>query len=233
MRSMGIAAEKIAIHKQKLAEGTTYICNGCGYTTREGVPQICPVCKQIREQFSKIDQETLSSLVPLEGGLEEETTFDGVKLRWTDEAKKLLRTVPSGYERRRAKARMEKLARTKRLGMITKEIAQEIAGADRNPVAAAADATSIPAAESEATMTWTPDAKQRLARVPAGFMRNMTRDRIESLAKEKGLEIVSLDTAEEAIGMARQTMHDTIGAYMQNTEAMRQSMRETAENAGD
>ena len=38
---------------------------------------------------------------------------------------------------------------------------------------------------------------------------------MENLAREKGLAAVTLDTAEEAIGMARQLMQETIGAYMQ------------------
>lgn len=76
-------------------------------------------------------------------------------------------------------------------------------------------------------MTWTPDAAQRLARVPAGFMRDMTRTRIEDLAREKDAAEVTLAIAEEAIAKARQVMQETIGAYMQTTETVRQNMRET------
>ncbi len=229
MRSMGIAAEKIAIHTQQLAEGTTYICNGCGYAARNTLPQACPVCKQSGQQFSKIDQATLDSLVPLEGGLEEETSFDGVKLRWTEEARKLLRTVPSGYERRRAKARMEKLARVQGLATVTQAVALAITTEGNEPVYT----PSAPNNETRTTMTWTPEAEQRLARVPAGFMRDMTRTRIEDLGREQGLDVITLDTAEEAIAKARETMQATIGAYMQNTEAVRQAARETVEHPGD
>jgi Proto-chlorophyllide reductase 57 kD subunit len=70
--------------------------------------------------------------------------------------------------------------------------------------------------EAAATLAWTPEAEQRLARVPAGFMRNMTRTRVENLAREKGCTTVTLETAEEAIGMARQLMQETIGTYMQS-----------------
>jgi hypothetical protein len=52
-------------------------------------------------------------------------------------------------------------------------------------------------------------------------MRNMTRARIESLAGEKGHTLVTLDIAEEAIGMARQLMQASIGAYMQGSTAQR------------
>jgi nucleotide-binding universal stress UspA family protein len=216
LRSMGIAAEHIAIHQKRLTDGVTYVCSGCGYAARETRPRSCPVCKQDGGRFSKIDQEALNTLVPLEGGMEEETSFDGVKLRWTEEARQLLRTVDSGYERRRAKARMEKLARVRGLATVTKAIALEITGEGQTPAAAPQAETGLEAA----TLPWTPEAEQRLARVPAGFMRNMTRARVENLAREKGLQTVTLDTTEEAIGMARQLMQETIGAYMQGrTEA--------------
>lgn len=213
MRSMGIAAERIAIHKQQLAEGVTFICNRCGYAARHVRPAACPVCKQDGAQFSQIDQATLDTLVPLEGGSEEEAGFDGVKLRWTEEARQLLRTVPSGYERRRAKARMEKLARVRGLATVTRAIALDIA-TDGQAVPSAPAATGD--SETAATLTWTDAAEQRLARVPTGFMRNMTRTRVENLAREQGLTTVTLETAEEAINMARQLMQETIGAYMQN-----------------
>ncbi len=217
MRSLGIAAEKIAIHKKKMTEGTTYICNNCGYATRENQPELCPVCKESGSQFSVINQEALESLAPLEGGMEEEASFDGVKIRWTDEAKKLLRTVESGYERRRAKARMEKLARVQGGGMVTKAVALEITGEQKTiPATPEADNGD----NAEATMTWAEDAQQRLARVPAGFMRDMTRTRIEDLAQEKGADVVTLAIAEEAIAHARQLMQETIGAYMQNRETV-------------
>jgi hypothetical protein len=218
MRSMGIAAEKIAVHKQKLAAGVTYICTTCGYAARDVLPHACPVCKQDGTQFNKIDRATLDSLVPLEGGSEEEASFDGVKLRWTDEARKLLRTVPSGYDRRRAKARMEKLARVRGLATVSKAIASEITG-ETSETSIATQAENAP--DSAATLTWTPEAEQRLARVPAGFMRNMTRTRIENLAGEKGHTVVTLDIAEEAIGMARQLMQASIGAYMQGSATQR------------
>ncbi len=232
MRNMGIAAEKIAIHKQKLATSTTYICDRCGYAARDVLPPSCPVCKRESAGFSKIDQAMLNALTPLEGGLEEETSFDGVKLRWTDEAKKLLRTVPSGYERRRSKARMEKLARVTGLATVTKAVALDIIGAVQ---AVAPTASPEPEAEAEAaaTMPWTPEATQRLARVPAGFMRAMTKTRIEDLAREQGLEVVTLETAEEAIAKARQLMQETVGAYMQTPATVRRATPEVAENSAD
>lgn len=55
-------------------------------------------------------------------------------------------------------------------------------------------------------MTWTDEAKNRLARVPEGFMRNMTKTRIEGFAKEKGVNLITLEIAEDVVGEARKAM---------------------------
>ncbi|GEM_PF-463232 len=60
-------------------------------------------------------------------------------------------------------------------------------------------------------MAWTDEAKDRLVRVPEGFMRNMTRTRIEEFAKERGINLITLEIAEDAIGKARMTMTGMMG----------------------
>lgn len=55
-------------------------------------------------------------------------------------------------------------------------------------------------------ITWTDDAQKRLDRVPEGFMRNMTRSRIEGFAREKGLSLITLEIAEDVVGEARKAM---------------------------
>jgi hypothetical protein len=134
--------------------------------------------------------------------------------------------VESGYERRRAKARMEKLARVQSGGMVTQAVALTITG-EQTAMTVTPEANTRD--DAAATMAWTPEAAQRLARVPAGFMRDMTRTRIEDLAREKGADEVTLALAEEAIAQARQLMQETIGAYMQPqpTEAPQRNLRES------
>ena len=51
--------------------------------------------------------------------------------------------------------------------------------------------------------TWTEDAVARLNRVPAGFMRDMTREEIEKVAREKQVGFIDLAVCEEGIGHAR------------------------------
>ena len=52
--------------------------------------------------------------------------FDGKTLKWAREAKQVLHRVPSGYERRRAKARIEKTARVRGLTGISQVFAVDM-----------------------------------------------------------------------------------------------------------
>jgi hypothetical protein len=65
----------------------------------------------------------IDAIAAAEGGLEEETTYDGRKLTWTQEAKKALRAIDDRYQRRRAKARIEKAAHGRRIPTVTLELA--------------------------------------------------------------------------------------------------------------
>ncbi len=66
------------------------------------------------------------------------------------------------------------------------------AAADGCPFHKAGETTSDKGAPSAHIMTWSTDAKARLEKVPDGFMRDMTRRRIETLALRRGiLEITS------------------------------------------
>ncbi|MBI3584720.1 MAG: iron-containing redox enzyme family protein [Nitrospinae bacterium] len=55
-------------------------------------------------------------------------------------------------------------------------------------------------------INWTEEARKRLERVPQGFMRSMSQSRIESFALDKGVNLITLEVAEEAIGEARKSM---------------------------
>src|SRR3989441_591505 len=58
------------------------------------------------------------------------------------------------------------------------------------------------------------EATGRLGRVPAGFMRDMTREEVERVATEKGATTIDLALCEEGIGHARQTMNEVIAGYV-------------------
>jgi hypothetical protein len=63
------------------------------------------------------------------------------------------------------------------------------------------------------TFEWTGDAAQRILRVPAGFMRNKTQERIEELARQRGAGAVDLALVEEGIEIGKRLMAEMIAKY--------------------
>jgi rubrerythrin len=58
--------------------------------------------------------------------------------------------------------------------------------------------------------TWTEDAIGRLERAPKGFMRNISRNMTEKLARERGVTYIDLPLVEDSLSGARTTMEDVI-----------------------
>jgi rubrerythrin len=58
--------------------------------------------------------------------------------------------------------------------------------------------------------TWTEDAIARLDRAPKGFMRNISRNMTEKLARERGVTHIDLPLVEDSLSGARTTMEDVI-----------------------
>ena len=63
------------------------------------------------------------------------------------------------------------------------------------------------------TFDWTDDATQRIMRVPAGFMRNKTQERIEELARERDVKAIDLALVEEGIEIGKKMMAEMIATY--------------------
>jgi hypothetical protein len=63
------------------------------------------------------------------------------------------------------------------------------------------------------TFEWTSDAAQRILRVPAGYMRNKTQERIEALARERAATVVDLTIVEAGIEIGKQMMAEMIASY--------------------
>jgi hypothetical protein len=80
---------------------------------------------------------------------------------------------------------------------------------------------------------WTDDAVQRIFRVPAGFMRSQTQERIEALARERaeasGEAGTAIDLAlvEEGIEFGKQMMAEMIATY-KSTPAAAATVRDSA-----
>ena len=193
-RMMGKVAKVLAIEKVRDDRQLTYICAVCGYTAKTENPARCPVCQATAEHFQVIDRQVVEAIAAAEGTTLEEATFDGRKLKWSAEARRVLRDVTDAYLRRRAKARIEKVARMQKLSVITRELAvpliEETVGSDRlessgaqesdeaaTRLTAVAPASPLPQAqppvrsteESKPQLNWT-NAEGQLNEVAAGHV---------------------------------------------------------------
>jgi hypothetical protein len=200
------------------------MCTGCGITATDAHPVKCGVCGGT--SFETISREMIERIAAVEGALQEETTYDGRKLRWTEEAKKALWTMKDAYQRRRTKARVEKNARMKKLDVVTLDFAKRIVEEETGAPLKVSGTFSGEKANTEkkliarddknvplvSTLDYAADAAQRLLRVPAGFMRNKTQERIEALARDRGLSAVDLPLVEEGIEIGKRLMEEAIAA---------------------
>jgi nucleotide-binding universal stress UspA family protein len=227
-------AEAVALERAK--SGPVSMCRACGVTATQSDAVRCTVCGAT--DFEVISREMIERIAEVEGGLEEETTYDGRKLRWTEEARKGLWTMKNAYQRRRVKARVEKSARMKRLDAITLDFARQVIEEETGaPLEVQGSAAAVPesaaAASGQArlvardekknplisTFDWTDEAVQRIFRVPAGFMRNKTQERVEELARERRAEAsgegASIDLAlvEDGIEFGKRMMAEMIATY--------------------
>ena len=57
---------------------------------------------------------------------------------------------------------------------------------------------------------WTEEAMVRIFRVPAGFMRDKTQERVERLAAERGADTVGLDLVEEGVAIGLRMMEEAL-----------------------
>jgi nucleotide-binding universal stress UspA family protein len=241
-------AERMAL---ELAERQPVaVCKRCGVAAAEPDAVRCGVCGAT--ELERIDRETLARIARAEGALSEEVTYDGRKLQWSEAAKRALWTLKDAYKRRRAKARIEKTARLRKLPTVTLELAQQVVeeetgvpladgvargdgtmgealatsvdeapppptsdadggrgapGFSQEPRLIARDAKNVPLLSA---LAWNGEAVERILRVPSGFMRNRTQDRIEGLAAERGLSEVNLALVEEGIAVGRKLMEEML-----------------------
>jgi len=221
-------AEAVALERAK--SGPVSMCRACGVTATQSGAVRCTVCGAT--DFDVISREMIERIAEVEGGLEEETTYDGRKLRWSEEARKGLWTMKNAYQRRRVKARVEKSARMKRLDTITLEFARQVIEEETGaPLEIRGRSAEIPesaaAAPGEArlvardekknplisTFDWTHDAVQRIFRVPAGFMRTKTQERVEELARERAAAAIDLALVEDGIEFGKKMMAEMIATY--------------------
>ncbi|NGZ02182.1 MAG: universal stress protein UspA [Nitrospira sp. WS238] len=211
---------------------TYFVCDGCGYIGKGDTPVRCPVCSADGSKFKQVDKKIFEVAATSEGELETDVAYDDVPMQWTKDAKEAIRAVPAGFQRRRAKARIEKSARKLGMTTITLEYAapmiKEAAAEEYTPIfsnkgtgtSAAAESAPQPLrtngngsngqAESASPYTWTDEAQARLDRAPEGFMRDCTKALILKHAEKIGATMITIEVANEGIEQAKGYMAEAM-----------------------
>ncbi|WP_260292649.1 universal stress protein [Sedimenticola hydrogenitrophicus] len=134
-------------------------------------------------------------------------------MRWSDEATRLLLTVKDLSLRGNLSMRAEKRAR----GEGTRQVEaahirhfvenQPVSGAAHDPIQPPLDEAVVAPDHSPAgDLTWQTAALARLMRVPEGFMRDSSKQRIEAYARQQGADGITLAVAEAGLAEARSAM---------------------------
>jgi nucleotide-binding universal stress UspA family protein len=210
---------------------TYFVCDGCGYIGKGDSPVKCPVCSADGTKFKQVDKKIFEVAATTEGELETDVAYDDVPMQWTKDAKEAIRAVPAGFQRRRAKARIEKSARKLGMTTITLEYAaptiQEAASEDYTPIFSNKGTGTSPVAEAtvaasngndeanghveaDSPYPWTDDAQARLDRAPEGFMRDCTRSLILKHAEKIGATLITIEVADEGIEQAKGYMAEAM-----------------------
>ncbi len=126
-------------------------------------------------------------------------------IRWDDDATALLKTVDELSLRGNLSMRAEKKARAQGRNRVEK--------ADIEPFMSEL-LSNEPAngAKLPQEITWQAAALARLARVPEGFMRKASKDRIEQYARQNNINEITFAVAEQGLTQARKAMEESMGS---------------------
>lgn len=255
-------SEEVQAEIQRAAKGKDrYECEVCHYIAK-GKPAKCPVCGSGPTRFQIVDRDIAEAGVS-EGELNLSEVYDGRELQWTGEAKALLDSLPEWQVQRRVKARVEKSALKKGYTTVTLEYVQQCYMEETGQEAPEVKSGGCPVHHAKEKVeretgakcpvdhaafkqagklipeggsnefTWSQEAIDRLDRVPKGFMRNISRNMTQNLAREQGVTQIDLALIEDALSGARTTMEDVITGKVSIAElASDTGVTVTTENGG-
>ena len=131
-------------------------------------------------------------------------------LAWSEAALARLNEISDPSLRDNLRLRAEKKARGERAAQVALEHLIAFLE-DAAAPGGAAEPEPLPAS-GQVELHWEAGALARLARVPEGFMREASRQRIESHARQRGAETVTLELAEAGLAIARAAMAEKAAA---------------------
>jgi len=232
----GVSAEvQEEIHR--VAQGhDRFECDVCRYVAK-GKPAKCPVCGSGPNHFHAVDAEIATA--GEDDTFSTSEVYDGRELHWTDDAKAFLDSLEEWQEQRRVKARVEKSALKKGYSTITREYAEQQYREETGREAPEVKSGGCPVSHAKQQVqetggtcpidhsafqkagalvpeggskefAWTQEAIDRLDRAPKGFMRNISRNMTEKLARERSVTQIDLPLVEDSLTGARTTMEDVI-----------------------
>jgi len=208
---------------------TTLKCGSCGAYHPADVVK-CSVCGATGETLNPVDMGKFTPSEEEKQDTTTVTTFDSVKVTWTQEAINFLEEFPEGHIRRRAHARIEKNARVQKVQEVSLEFAKEIIngkaikgketngsngngaenGKNEEQPVVADSSDIIPGKPDVDGYTWEQEAIARLEQVPKGFMRDNTRTRVIDFAKKENITHITYDTCVKGIEYSVQVMSEMI-----------------------
>lgn len=136
-----------------------------------------------------------------------------VPMLWTGEATSLLLTIEDQTLRDNLKMRAEKMALTEKSNTVEAAHISTFLDEPIKKESTEKDEQSDQDAENDqdqGELYWDAAAIARLMRAPEGFMRDMSKSRIEEYAREHELSEVTLEVAEQGLSTARKAMEETM-----------------------
>ncbi|MBI1879955.1 MAG: universal stress protein [Chloroflexi bacterium] len=180
---------KASVEEYARKEGYTRVTLDLLYGALSGLlPPSAKHLMGLETEDRKLAEARAKARSPIEEYIPHERAF-----KWTKEALERIESRVPPFIRPMAMLAMERYAREKQLPEVTLEVTIEVA----KRLGYAGDDGS------QAEMSWTDEALERLARVPK-FERDMVREMVESLARDKGYSAINYDVADEMLKKVRE-----------------------------
>jgi nucleotide-binding universal stress UspA family protein len=229
-------AEEVAkVQEQKVKDQKTLKCNECGSIVDEDVVK-CGVCGAGAESLFTMDKSGFQADSEEKSDSTTVTTFDSVQVTWTQDALDYLNQFPEGHIRRRAHARIEKNARVQKVATISVAFAKELLNdsqvASAKPANGNGHTTTVEPAEGfkvygellkfegknfskgieidPSQYFWSDEAIGRVEKVPKGFMRDNTMERVLDYAHSQNTNNINLEFCEKGIEESVKVMNELV-----------------------
>lgn len=227
--------QKFAEEVAKVQDQKTLKCNECGTIVPEDVVK-CGVCGAGAESLFAMDKSEFQADSEEKSDSTTVTTFDSIQVTWTQDALDYLNQFPEGHIRRRAHARIEKNARVQKVATISVAFAKDLLSDSQTADVKSTNGNGHEATEEPAEgfksygelpkfegknfskgieidptqYFWSDDAIGRIERVPKGFMRDNTMERVLDYAHSHNTNNISLEFCEKGIEESVKVMNELV-----------------------